>query len=78
MLILSVNLQKKKIYMRWSIFAWRGFTVNTIPSQEWFTCFIYTDVMKIRSFCGFIERDEGGKFRSLLEFEVDEISYADG
>lgn len=34
--------------------------------------------MRIRVFCGFIEKDEGSKFRSLLEFEVDEISYADG
>lgn len=32
-------------------------------------------VMRVRTFCGFME---GSKFRSSLEFEVDEISYADG
>lgn len=39
--------------------------------------FIYI-ATRVRTFGGFIEKDEGNKFRSLLEFEMDEISYADG
>lgn len=33
---------------------------------------------RVKTFRGFLEEHEGNKFRSLLELEMDEISYADG